>query len=445
MNDDGTESFGLLKGVDTSVRDCYSDDMSPSPQLSQRGLFWEMAEKDATGLNCTADGYMIQLDEKLSQLMSGGDVFDRTKLKEEIRHLAKANGGLTFITGSRSIGKTRLLKEVAEEYKDPSSEVMLVYVDGRDGSLARGIRKALEELKDKKWYQKVDFMKVAALASAGKTAIKPLSAAHPTADAAIEAASCGLNEVFARLAGSDSEEADLVELIADLAVEQQKKPCLVIDEANRIATAEDTAVMAKIVSNTKAKYRMSIMLCTSIHSYPRKMDEQFQLDFAQVRYVEEFSPSTMWDILTEQQDLQGNKVVGMGPHLARVCISSFGGNLLRTTKAINSLALEREEFTPVNNVLLHLEGYQAIEELLNNAKAKPVLIALAKKGYWKSTIETFNIARDLVERGVASELAQGHLVIGSPLRGLPSKVLVPSSQALRCYIIETYPEGFKSN
>ncbi|CAB9529361.1 expressed unknown protein [Seminavis robusta] len=229
---------------------------------------------------------MDQLDQNFDQMMVKGDVFGRTQLKQEIRALTTSAGGLTFITGSRSIGKTRLLKEISEDYKHPTSEVMLVYVDGRDGSLARGIRKALEELAENKWYQKVDFSKVGKLVAAGKTAIKPLTASHPTTDAAVEAASCGLMEVFARLAGSDSEEADLVELIADLALEQQKKPCLVIDEANRIATAEDTSVMAKIVKNTKVKCQMSIMLCTSVHAYPRKMNEQCQLDFAEFRYVE---------------------------------------------------------------------------------------------------------------------------------------------------------------
>lgn len=106
---------------------------------------------------------------------------------------------------------------------------------------------------------------------------------------------------------------------------------------------------------------------------------------------------------------------------------------------------ERKGVTTVNNVLYHLEGFQAIPELLNNVKAKPAIIELAKKGYWTPTIDTMGIANDLLYHGVASELAQDYLICGSALQGLPPTVLAPSSQALRCHIIEIYPEGFKLN
>jgi hypothetical protein len=115
MND-GTESFGLLKGVDTHVKDWYSDDMSPSPQLSQHGLFWAMAEKDAKDLNCTTKGYMDELDKSFDQLMVNGDVFDRTQLKEDIRALTAAADGLTFI-----ITEAAVMVKLASSKKYPKN------------------------------------------------------------------------------------------------------------------------------------------------------------------------------------------------------------------------------------------------------------------------------------------------------------------------------------
>ena len=50
----------------------------------------------------------------------------------------------------------------------------------------------------------------------------------------------------------------------------------------------------------------------------------------------------------------------------------------------------------------------------------------------------------MVEKGVASQVQAADLVEGSPfLDGYPDDFLVPSSQSLHAYIVETYSNQFQ--
>ena len=224
---------------------------------------------------------------------------------------------------------------------------------------------------------------------AGKSSVNPMTSANPwyPLNATNDTVACSLGDLFSVLHYSEEEEAGLVELIAILARMQNKAACLVIDEANQVTTAKDTALIARIINLTKANFKMNAMLSTSVHSYPHKMTEQFQLDFAETLFVEEFSPSIMWNVLTTEQDEHGNKVLGMGQHLARLCVASFGGNLLRVKVAIVKLKKREADFTAFGNILYNVDGSEAIPMLLKDKAVKPGLIALAKRGYGESTIE----------------------------------------------------------
>lgn len=79
--------------------------------------------------NCTVDGYLAEMKTKMTALLATGAVFDRENFRVKIKAKASEMGSLTFLTGSRSIGKTRLLVEIANEYKEPDNDVMLVYVN----------------------------------------------------------------------------------------------------------------------------------------------------------------------------------------------------------------------------------------------------------------------------------------------------------------------------
>lgn len=428
-------SVGLMKGVSVEANDWYSDDITPSPELTEKGHFYKAASEDASDRNCTAGGYLKELHAKMIQLFRDGPVYDRETLKVIIKEKAAELGSLSFISGSRNIGKTRLLKEIAEAYKDPTSNIMFVYVDGRDGSISQGIKSALNELVKKKWYEGFDFKRLLSMLKSTKNAAKPVTQAYPAVDMAGEMVTCGLENIFDFLRLAENEEAELVELIQQLAEKQGKIPCLVVDEANRVATTEDSALLAKIVNLTKVTQTASVLLCTSVHSYPQKMSDNFNLDHATASYVEELPPSVMWDILTGTQ-------VGMGENLARLAIASCGGNLIRVKKMLEQLKTWQENFVLADYVYTSkMEGCEKVEELMQKGKEeKEIISSLAKKGYWAAAHMPYDKIKNLVESGVASYVEKCDLTPGSPFAQVEgTKILIPSSLALRCYIINAFP------
>mmetsp|Transcript_12805 Transcript_12805/g.31090 ORF Transcript_12805/g.31090 Transcript_12805/m.31090 type:complete len:493 (+) Transcript_12805:374-1852(+) len=442
--------YGLLKGVDLTTKDWYTDDLSIGSELDQIGFFPGLVRAEAAARNCTEKGYISELLQKFNLMMSKGEVFDREEVRELIDEDAsmKGAGNLKFITGSRNVGKTRILKEMARKHnEDPSSEVMIVYVNGRIEDLSEGIKKALVELKNRKWYELPDLEEVVNRILMSKEAIVPIASTivsgvglSGTASAAL-AERCGAAELLTRFK-DEKGELGLVDLIGRLAEKKNKYPCLIIDEANRIVTSKNEDLVATLVSKTKEEHQMNIFLSTSIHSYPGDLETAYHIQFSSSYYIEEFPPTVLWEILTEMKDSNGNKVIGMGESLASAFITAFGGNLMLMQSALADLRTNLSHFSALQCIRWHVEGSEQVETLGRSnldSSIKQALMALGQKGVWipqaddpqdAATVET------LVKKGVASKLRTSAVVEGSYM--VPADVrdcLVPSSQALRNLIV----------
>ena len=427
--------------------------MLPSDDLSKEGVFYDAAKADAALRNWGVDSYLDQMGSKMIELLQEEDVFDRVSLKDSLQRKAATKGSLTFVTGSRSIGKTKLLGRFAEEHKSSDSDLMVIFVNGRSGSVATGIKSALNDLKDKQWYDDINWSKIKDLMQSANQASKSLTATNPAAAAGAEAATCGLSHMFdlLKLTGED-ESAELISLITIIAEAKGKHPCLIIDEANLVAKAnEDTQLLSRIIKHTKEDFKLSVILCTSVHSYPAVMNKHFNFGFATSRLAEELSPKTMFDILTKEEKIVGDgkkeKLVGMGPNLSRLCVASCGGNLLRVHTTIQQLLDEKERFSPLQNIFRQLlEGASEIAALMKDPACKKIIIEMAQKGYYEITTETKNEEQTrLVKRGVAAEVTRNGLVNDSHLlEDFPPEFLMPSSQSLRAYIVQGYPNEFKN-
>jgi len=155
----------------------------------------------------------------------------------------------------------------------------------------------------------------------------------------------------------------------------------------------------------------------------------------------------MFDILTTEEKEVGDgkkeKIVGMGSNLARLCVASCGGNLLLVNTTVGQLSNKKVRFTPLDSIYGRLEGGPEITGLMEDTECKAAVKALAKQGYYETTKKTKALEKKLVEKGVASKVQRDDLMEGSPLlEGYPRAFLIPSSQSLRAYIVETYPEEF---
>jgi hypothetical protein len=326
-----------------------------------------------------------------------------------------------------------------------------VYVNGRAGDLSKGIKSALMDLEEKKWYELPDLKTCVDAILRSKETIKPIASnigsatglGGGTADATL-AAGCGVAELLARFTGDKQEQAvDLVDLIGRLSNKIGKYPCLIIDEANMILTQNDQALVGMLVKQTKEDHQMNIFLSTSVHSYPGEMEKAYQIQYSSSYYVEEFSPKIVWEILTTTEDSEGTKIIGMGESLASAFITTFGGNLMLMQSAIEDLCTNPSRFKGLKSIRKHAEGSEAVKKLCNDGlsdSTKKALIDLGQKGFWElddSHAEVNETAETLVKMGVASMVDPESLPEGSHM--FPADVLdvclVPSSQALRNLII----------
>ena len=284
------------------------------------------------------------------------------------------------------------------------------------------------------------------------------------ADVGREAGAFTLNTLFTMLAASEDKEAQMLELVVKLAEAKNKTPCLIVDEANavlRTKDAGDLKALGKIVNETKSKRTMSVILSTSVHAYPDQLQGAigFQANFVSALYMEELPPSVVWNILTEEEAGDGTKLVGMGERLARLCLAVCGGNLLRLHKLVEALSDSDKGFA-LAHVFNGLEGTSEIWKYMDEqeedyqeehrtikaadkAKAKEILVALAKQGYWQNTRTANRVVKYLVEDGIASKLSRADVLQESPLFSTDRMDLVlPSSQSLRYFIVSTYPDLF---
>lgn len=444
---------GLLSGIgDVSTASWYTEKLEYSEDLlAKEGVFWEAARKDAkdSGMGESDEAvvqYMTNLITSLEGYMETEHVFDRVVLKAELKEkIQEKKKRMSILLGGKSIGKSQVLASVAKEVmEEANSEVMVVYVNAREfagGSMKDGIHAALNGT-DEKFFDKIDWKSI------GKSMAKLLQLADKTkkigeiaeeiTDLMAAMSLCGNpNDVVA--------DTNYVKLLIELAKEKNKRPCLIVDEANlylKGGPAEDPLIH-QFLNLTKEKHELKLILCSSKHSYPAQLcDSGLQLDLVDLCYAMEPSPSAMWSFLTEEK-LNGKRIIGMGGNLAELSISLAGGHLPTIEALLKIVKKDKERFEG-NQVLKNLEGAHKIEEALgtdDSGKIRELLASLARLGY--ATDKKFQ-RTSLMKKNIAGWVNNSITLLGEGSEDITMKSdrLLPSNCALRnliAFYLHTMP------
>ena len=445
--------IGLLhEAGNPSTATWYTNRLVYSPSLLKKPkVFWEAACKDAGGED-KAEEYVKNLSMKMTDYMEKDHVFDRTTLQSEIKKTLKDAKRMTLLLGPKSIGKTQVLSAVARDLMEQAdSPFMVVYVNARKrsaGSLRDGIESALQSLAVGRsgFFKNVNWKEVGE-SLAGLLRLSDKTKKYGDAFEHLTNLTDAMN-----LCGSENDvvaDTNYVNLLITIAAKKNKKPCLIIDEANLFLKGGDAEdpLIHQFLHLTKEEGSLKVFLCSSKHSYPSQLKKSgLQLSLVDLSYALEPSPQAMFSFLTiDKEDDSESKIIGMGNALATLTISLAGGHVPTIKNLLLSLAEKKQDFRGIS-VLHNLEGAQEIRQVLLNDNSeghmREILKELARKGY---AFDKNYDCSPIVDNSIAGRVDDGFRFIGDGFdtKSILDNYLMPSSCALRnliaCYVESIEP------
>jgi energy-coupling factor transporter ATP-binding protein EcfA2 len=288
--------------------------------------------------------------------------------EEFLMYLNKAftdKGSFTLLLGGKNVGKSNVLKSLAR-VANKSSDLLVLYVDGRlcPGHLENGLANGIAQL----------------VADQGKK--RGLQAVLGIID------ECKLLKRSRDNVEGVSQK--LIETFMGIAKNRNAFPVLIIDEADIVLGIDSNGevfdqtknLLTSFVSNTK--HRMNLILVSTDHAYPCRLErEGFNLqNVYNTIFAAEISPKEMWKLLVsatyEEGDNNGKAMIGMGPHLAELCIAAYGGHIWTVEGAIQGLAMRQDEAEA--SVFLPDLSSKIIRCLKTHPTSRPLLEAMARYG-----------------------------------------------------------------
>ena len=194
----------------------------------------------------------------------------------------------------------------------------------------------------------------------------------------------------------------------------------------------------------KQDRKINLILSTSEYSYPFRLEKAINVGhISNVIVAAELSPADSWKALVHATYPSGNSkvragenIIGMGPNLAELFISTYGGHLLTMHFALDRLADAKESFSKKQGFpgLVELQAETGIEV----KGAKPYLSLMAKDGFAPLKKKDMNVAKQLSSIGLCGVVADSFKSSGVPRflweKGETSLGLIPSSQLTRLAI-----------
>ena len=94
--------------------------------FTESGLMWAAAKADAQALEITPEEYMNSVETRRKIFISDGGLFDRVVLMDSLRKELGDRGTFTLLLGGKSVGKSLILRSLAEEYNKAGGKVVVV-------------------------------------------------------------------------------------------------------------------------------------------------------------------------------------------------------------------------------------------------------------------------------------------------------------------------------
>lgn len=268
---------------------------------------------------------------------------------------------------------------------------------------------------------------------------------------------------------SEGDDSDALEVFTSLAEEAGKQPVLVVDEANEclgLAQSQGaepnlpkttTAVLKAIVELTKQDKRLTVILASSEHAYPYTLEDNgLNLqDISSKIFVGEIPPISMWELLTkatydETVNLpngtkieKGEKIVGMGPNLATLFLSAYGGHYQRMLDAMETFVRMRARYKMkygLNKLSEEVQSCLADGRHGGKYGMASLLENMAIQGYAMLDRRNKTNAEMISKKKVGGIVEMGNTIVGLPddvwEMSKYKYAVVPTSESARLVILE---------
>jgi hypothetical protein len=228
-------------------------------------------------------------------------------------------------------------------------------------------------------------------------------------------------------------------------------PVLIIDEADIVLGIDSNGevfdqtknLLTSFVSNTK--HRMNLILVSTDHAYPCRLErEGFNLqNVYNTIFAAEISPKEMWKLLVsatyEEGDNNGKAMIGMGPHLAELCIAAYGGHIWTVKHAIQGLSLRQDEAEA--SIFLPDLSSRIISCVNAYPMSRSLLKAMAQYGFAPMrTPSDISAAEMLSKYDVGGAITRNNACIGISQtkwnETTSTDAVIPSFQAVRLTIAQ---------
>jgi hypothetical protein len=488
---DDIANLALLRDVDVTNGRYYAPNLGVKSLkdlswLTQSGLAWEAAEMDAIRLEIDSpEEYIAMVEHNFYQFMETGIVYDRDDLYKFFKSTL-GKGSLSLLLGGKSVGKSLLLKDITESTNTGKMEsingdkMAILYINGRSKAYApisEALKLGWEQLAADypEMFPQQTMTEFFAFGSrakqiidaqqdqdgkAGKLFDSFLDIIAPNPQDKGKPLPCGvLVNLLLTLVPSVSDE-DALALFVEKAKAVGRKPILIIDEANLVLLDKDehdnaaSQFLKYLVQLTKEERELTVVLTSSEHDYPYLLESTgFNLNDVQNKvFIGEIPPKDMFDLLTSATYKMysnngkagtkgGEKIVGMGPNLARLFVSAYGGHVQRISQGVESIALAKENYeiaAVLNKISQNVT--MCIKEA--NFRERSKMISLLKEMALTGFVPLSDIQADNVVMITKSSVG-GVVERGSTMPGIPPTVwanteysyaLVPTSESARLVI-----------
>ena len=275
--------------------------------LTEKGFLWSAAVADATTLGLSPEAYLSRVDEHVRSFLRRDVLHDREATLSDIREVWRGEGQLGLVLGGKSVGKSFLLRMLAEQENDACRAHLrfraatsmrggqlldsavavcprrVIVYDAREAGadLSRGLVSVLKG--DPPFFQrfkqafKVVVERGAAAAVTAAASGSPLARHASELGTAAGKVASDVLDVFL-----DDRPLPLNQVLAAYILsckEADNYPCLVIDEANVALAAESTAArdhsleaLHLLAEHTKQLRLMNVILAASEHSEPFRLN-----------------------------------------------------------------------------------------------------------------------------------------------------------------------------
>ncbi len=452
-------SLGLLRGVDTTIDKFYAHEIDICEEglawLSQPGLMWEAAKKDAAEKGIPVEKYIEEVETNFGTFSNSHVVYDRQELVMYLNKAFSKKGSLTLLLGGKNVGKSKVLKSLAK-IANNSSELLVLYVDARyspgrlDIGLANGIAQLVFEHVYRTPEPNKDWIKFLTENNAAINFVLlffPFAMKKELRDILRFIRKVVLNPTSKDMAAASE---TVIQRFIKIANDRKRYPVLVIDEVNVVLgnkgkpDSQTKGLLINFESYTKQDSRINVILASSQHAYPYRLErEGFNLEnVKETIFAGEIPPKEMWKLLVsatyEEGDHKGKAIIGMGPHLAELCLAAYGGHIWTVENAIQRLSSEQGEA----EATLFLPDLRSkiIRCLNTNPMSRPLLEAMAKYGIAPIEEKDNSAAKLISKVNVGGVITKTAVCIGIPRTEWKNPRLtdavVPSSQCVRLRIAE---------